>query len=109
MYTACRYDKAWHLDKVSPWCAAFTEDDLSVSPTISPDSLKRLKSPIYLFKKCAPLSSPHLLLLAFYYHVSMVGTCTFNSKTNAEGDTHMEHPSDQLCCPSTGAVTKNYP
>ncbi|PNF38918.1 hypothetical protein B7P43_G07444 [Cryptotermes secundus] len=28
MYSACRYDKAWHLDKVSPWCAAFTEDDL---------------------------------------------------------------------------------
>ncbi|KDR19047.1 multiple inositol polyphosphate phosphatase 1-like isoform X3 [Zootermopsis nevadensis] len=30
IYSACRYDKAWHLDKVSPWCAAFTDDDLKV-------------------------------------------------------------------------------
>jgi hypothetical protein len=31
MYTICRYEKAWHVDRVSPWCAAFSEDELKVS------------------------------------------------------------------------------
>lgn len=29
-YTMCRYDKALHYDKLSPWCAAFSDVDLSV-------------------------------------------------------------------------------
>ncbi|XP_012144858.2 multiple inositol polyphosphate phosphatase 1 [Megachile rotundata] len=30
MYTACVFEKAWHVDKVSPWCAVFTEEELKV-------------------------------------------------------------------------------
>ncbi|XP_023702394.1 multiple inositol polyphosphate phosphatase 1-like [Cryptotermes secundus] len=30
MYTICRFEKAWHVDSVSPWCAAFSEDELKV-------------------------------------------------------------------------------
>ncbi|XP_068632185.1 multiple inositol polyphosphate phosphatase 1-like isoform X2 [Battus philenor] len=28
MYQMCRYDKAWNVAQISPWCAAFTKDDL---------------------------------------------------------------------------------
>ena len=30
MYTACSYEKAWQVDKVSPWCAVFAQDELKV-------------------------------------------------------------------------------
>lgn len=30
MYTACSFEKAWQVDKVSPWCAVFTQDELKV-------------------------------------------------------------------------------
>lgn len=30
MYTACVFERAWFVDKLSPWCAAFTEDSLKV-------------------------------------------------------------------------------
>lgn len=30
MWEMCRYDKAWKYVSLSPWCAAFTEDDLKV-------------------------------------------------------------------------------
>jgi hypothetical protein len=39
MYTICRFEKAWHVYSISPWCAAFTEDELKVSLNI-PASLK---------------------------------------------------------------------
>ncbi|KAL0841493.1 hypothetical protein ABMA28_015166 [Loxostege sticticalis] len=28
IFDMCRYDKAWDISKVSPWCAVFTRDDL---------------------------------------------------------------------------------
>ncbi|XP_034830731.1 multiple inositol polyphosphate phosphatase 1-like [Maniola hyperantus] len=28
LYDMCRYDKAWAVTQISPWCAAFTKDDL---------------------------------------------------------------------------------
>lgn len=30
IYDMCRYEAAWERDKISPWCAAFKPDDLSV-------------------------------------------------------------------------------
>ncbi|KAK3913316.1 Multiple inositol polyphosphate phosphatase 1, partial [Frankliniella fusca] len=30
MWEMCRYDKAWKYVSLSPWCSAFTEDDLKV-------------------------------------------------------------------------------
>lgn len=30
VYSMCRYDKAITYERVSPWCAAFSEDDLKV-------------------------------------------------------------------------------
>lgn len=30
IYDMCRYDKAWNLVAVSPWCAAFTDSELKV-------------------------------------------------------------------------------
>ncbi|GFG36484.1 hypothetical protein Cfor_11822 [Coptotermes formosanus] len=30
MYTTCRFEKAWHVYSISPWCAAFSKDDLKV-------------------------------------------------------------------------------
>ena len=30
IYDTCRYQKAWNLEKISPWCAAFSVDDLKV-------------------------------------------------------------------------------
>ena len=30
MWEMCRYDKAWRYISLSPWCSAFTEDDLKV-------------------------------------------------------------------------------
>ncbi|XP_076234196.1 multiple inositol polyphosphate phosphatase 1 [Calliopsis andreniformis] len=30
MHYACIYERAWHVDKLSPWCAAFTENELEV-------------------------------------------------------------------------------
>ena len=30
MWDICRFQKAWHFDQVSPFCAAFAEDDLKV-------------------------------------------------------------------------------
>lgn len=30
IYTICRFEKAWHVYSISPWCAAFTEDELKV-------------------------------------------------------------------------------
>ncbi|XP_069691309.1 multiple inositol polyphosphate phosphatase 1-like [Periplaneta americana] len=29
MYAACRFEKAWNVAKVSPWCAVFTDEDLT--------------------------------------------------------------------------------
>jgi multiple inositol-polyphosphate phosphatase/2,3-bisphosphoglycerate 3-phosphatase len=29
-YTMCRYDKAIHFKRVSPWCAIFSRSDLAV-------------------------------------------------------------------------------
>lgn len=31
IYDMCRYQKAWNLEQVSPWCAAFNSDDLKVT------------------------------------------------------------------------------
>ncbi|XP_045535603.1 multiple inositol polyphosphate phosphatase 1 [Papilio machaon] len=28
MYQMCRYDKAWNVAQISPWCAVFTKEDL---------------------------------------------------------------------------------
>ncbi|CAK1596433.1 unnamed protein product [Parnassius mnemosyne] len=28
IYQMCRYDKAWNVTQISPWCAAFTKEDL---------------------------------------------------------------------------------
>lgn len=30
IYDMCRYQKAWNLEQVSPWCAAFTSENLKV-------------------------------------------------------------------------------
>ena len=30
IYDICRYQKAWYLEQISPWCAAFTSDNLKV-------------------------------------------------------------------------------
>ncbi|CAH0384074.1 unnamed protein product [Bemisia tabaci] len=30
MYEMCRYEKAWHISAISPWCAVFTPDELKV-------------------------------------------------------------------------------
>jgi len=30
IYDICRYQKAWNLEQISPWCAAFSVDDLKV-------------------------------------------------------------------------------
>ncbi|XP_021920643.1 multiple inositol polyphosphate phosphatase 1-like isoform X2 [Zootermopsis nevadensis] len=30
IYTICRFEKAWNVYNISPWCAAFSEDDLKV-------------------------------------------------------------------------------
>lgn len=30
IYDMCRYQKAWNLEQVSPWCAAFSHDNLKV-------------------------------------------------------------------------------
>ncbi|KAJ9598264.1 hypothetical protein L9F63_011085, partial [Diploptera punctata] len=30
IYDGCRFDHAWHHDEISPWCAAFTEEELQV-------------------------------------------------------------------------------
>ncbi|XP_024947003.1 multiple inositol polyphosphate phosphatase 1 isoform X3 [Cephus cinctus] len=30
MYDMCRYEKAWNVTKVSPWCAVFTVDELQI-------------------------------------------------------------------------------
>ncbi|XP_043251459.1 multiple inositol polyphosphate phosphatase 1-like [Colletes gigas] len=30
MYTACTFERAWFVDKLSPWCAAFTKESLKV-------------------------------------------------------------------------------
>ena len=38
MYDMCRYEKAWYPEKISPWCAAFSKEDLKV--TISWNQLK---------------------------------------------------------------------
>lgn len=32
IYDTCRYQKAWNLEKISAWCAAFSVDDLKVIP-----------------------------------------------------------------------------
>ena len=31
MYDMCRYEKAWYPEKISPWCAAFSKEDLKVT------------------------------------------------------------------------------
>ena len=31
IYDMCRYQKAWNLEQVSPWCAAFTSENLKVN------------------------------------------------------------------------------
>lgn len=28
MYDMCRFDKAWTPDRLSPWCAVFSKEDL---------------------------------------------------------------------------------
>lgn len=33
IYDACRYQKAWNLEAISPWCAAFTSENLKVAPS----------------------------------------------------------------------------
>lgn len=30
MYDGCRFDKAWHVKEISPWCAVFSEEELKV-------------------------------------------------------------------------------
>ncbi len=30
IYDICRYQKAWYLEQISPWCAAFTSENLKV-------------------------------------------------------------------------------
>ncbi|XP_069691317.1 multiple inositol polyphosphate phosphatase 1-like [Periplaneta americana] len=30
MYDGCRFDKAWHVQEISPWCAMFSEEELKV-------------------------------------------------------------------------------
>jgi multiple inositol-polyphosphate phosphatase/2,3-bisphosphoglycerate 3-phosphatase len=30
IYDGCRYQKAWNVTATSPWCAAFTKEDLEV-------------------------------------------------------------------------------
>ncbi|XP_067005691.2 multiple inositol polyphosphate phosphatase 1 [Anabrus simplex] len=30
MYDMCRFDKAWNVERLSPWCAVFSEDELKV-------------------------------------------------------------------------------
>ena len=30
IYAMCRYEKAWYPEKISVWCAAFSEEDLHV-------------------------------------------------------------------------------
>lgn len=31
IYDICRYQKAWYLEQISPWCAAFTSENLKVN------------------------------------------------------------------------------
>jgi hypothetical protein len=33
IYDICRYQKAWYLEQISPWCAAFTSENLKVLPS----------------------------------------------------------------------------
>ncbi|KOC61016.1 Multiple inositol polyphosphate phosphatase 1 [Habropoda laboriosa] len=30
IYTACTFENAWYIDKRSPWCAAFTKDEMRI-------------------------------------------------------------------------------
>lgn len=30
MYDSCRYEKAWTVIKLSPWCAAFSKEELRI-------------------------------------------------------------------------------
>lgn len=30
MYDLCRFEKSWVLEKVSPWCAVFSKDELKI-------------------------------------------------------------------------------
>jgi len=30
MYDACRYQKAWSVTELSPWCAVFSKDELRI-------------------------------------------------------------------------------
>lgn len=33
MYDMCRYDKAWNIKNISPWCAVFSKEELKVCVT----------------------------------------------------------------------------
>jgi len=33
MYDMCRFDKAWNIRSISPWCAVFSKEELQVSAT----------------------------------------------------------------------------
>ena len=30
IYEMCKFDKAWKVENISPWCAAFSKDELRV-------------------------------------------------------------------------------
>lgn len=38
IYDMCRYQKAWYLEQISPWCAAFTSENLKVKSTVSSEN-----------------------------------------------------------------------
>ena len=42
MYNLCRYGKAWNDNELSPWCAAFEQEDLEVSKKPLQCFMKRL-------------------------------------------------------------------
>jgi len=44
IYTTCRFEKAWHVDRISPWCAAFSEDELKVSHSVCARISKTFKT-----------------------------------------------------------------
>ena len=30
MYDMCRFDKAWHVNRISPWCSVFNREELEI-------------------------------------------------------------------------------
>ena len=41
IYDICRYQKAWYLEQISPWCAAFTSENLKVRKVMTINLLER--------------------------------------------------------------------